>query len=439
METRSTMNPIVVVGGGLAGSATGYHLAKLLREAGSKQEVIILDQNDLPNSFGSSGGLTRITRLSQFEGAHLVAPAREEIEMCLDLQRAFRDAGDPDMAKIGAMVRAYSGGDDRLFIQNGMLMTGLKAEFTRQLNIKGKMAHGLHDAVGLTMAYAKENDILHDMLDGHEIARRFPSMLMGDYKSQTEGYFEPESGTLFPERIIVAQLALAEKYGAKIKTNTKVAYIDEKDNEVQLHLSGAETIKASQVIICAGQWINDLIEPTLAHSFTPQRQFVGEFRVKKSSDPEGLKHPSFIRFFLDDKGNIDYFYGTGLKEGFKAAQENGMFFSPNDGAMNAVYIGEKEKLFRTLQPHLADITLKGAHVYPCRYTCTKSQRPHIAPNWINAAGARSKVIKLSLDAGYGAKLLMSIGKAVATRALSLSENLRINLDDYGWTQPTIAP
>src|SRR5262245_37154016 len=65
------------------GSAACYHLAK------RGLRVLGLERFDIPHSYGSSGGLTRIIRLAYFEDPSYVPFLRRALELWKDAERAF--------------------------------------------------------------------------------------------------------------------------------------------------------------------------------------------------------------------------------------------------------------------------------------------------------------------------------------------------------------
>src|SRR5262245_61944711 len=119
----------VVVGVGGMGSAALYHLAR------RGQKVLGLERFDLLHEHGSSHGLTRIIRLAYFEHPDYVPLLRRAYELWRELES---DAGE------------------QLLVTTGIVEGG------------GEILEGV-------LRSCAEHDIAHEVLDGTEVAARFPA------------------------------------------------------------------------------------------------------------------------------------------------------------------------------------------------------------------------------------------------------------------------
>src|SRR4051794_14186130 len=154
------------------GSAAVYQLAK----RGAR--VVGVDRFAPPHTMGSSHGETRITRQAVGEGT-------EYVPLVLASHRIWRE------------LESETG--DSLFHACGAVLIAPGTGTTSH--------HGKPDFVGRSIAAAEAFGIPHEVLDGSDVARRFPQFrgLRGDEKA----YYEPGAGYVMPERCIAAQLRRA--------------------------------------------------------------------------------------------------------------------------------------------------------------------------------------------------------------------------------------
>jgi len=180
----------VVVGLGAMGSAVLYQLAK--RGA----NVIGIDRFVPPHQMGSSHGETRLTRQAVGEGRHY-AP------FVLNSHRIWREL--------------EADGGEKLLNDCGVLVMGPGSGQTSH--------HGKPDFVARSIEVARDFGIIHEVLDGTEVARRFPQFL--SLAGSETAYYEPGGGYVFPERCISVQLERASQLGADIRTGVEVLSIDQ--------------------------------------------------------------------------------------------------------------------------------------------------------------------------------------------------------------------
>ena len=121
----------IVIGVGGMGSATVYHLAR------NGARVLGLERFEVPHSYGSSHGLTRIIRLAYSEGSHYVPLLREAYRLWRELEELS-----------GESILRVTGGLD-IGPQSGGIVQG---------SLKSCAEHGLP----------------FEELDAGEVNRRFP-------------------------------------------------------------------------------------------------------------------------------------------------------------------------------------------------------------------------------------------------------------------------
>src|ERR687891_1051223 len=199
---------VVVVGVGGVGSAALYHLAR----RGCK--VLGLDRFPGGHDQGSSHGLTRIIRLAYFEHSDYVPLLRRSYELWHELEQ---EAGEK-LLHVTGIVEA----GERVF--DGALRS-------------------CHD-----------HDLPHEVLDGREIARRFPAYAV---PPDLEAVFQPDGGFVLPERCIVAHVNGALAKGAVVRARERVLEWSEAEGWVRVRTERG-IIEAERLVLTAGAWSQEV-------------------------------------------------------------------------------------------------------------------------------------------------------------------------------------
>ena len=182
---------VVVVGVGGMGSAALYHLAR------RGKRVLGIERFDVPHERGSSHGLTRIIRLAYFEHSDYVPLLRRSYELWRELER---EAGE------------------QLLYVTGIVEGG------------GRILDGV-------LRSCRDHDLVHEVLDGREVARRFPAYAL---PPDLQVVFQPDGGFVLPERCIVAHVNGALANGAVVRARERVLEWSEAEaGEQLLWITGA--------------------------------------------------------------------------------------------------------------------------------------------------------------------------------------------------------
>lgn len=203
---------VAVLGVGGMGSAACLRLA----EAG--QRVLGLEQFSIPNTRGSSHGATRILRLGLHESARYVPLVRRAVELWDELgertgTRIFHRIGSLD---VSAPERAIFAGS-------------------------------LHAC--------ETCDIAHEVLDAHELARRFPAFRP---EPDMMAVHQPGSGFVVPEAAITAQVNLALAAGAEIHGHERMLGWERRGDHFEIRTDRA-TYEAGQIVVTTGAWLGKLL------------------------------------------------------------------------------------------------------------------------------------------------------------------------------------
>jgi sarcosine oxidase len=229
---------VVVVGVGGMGSAALYHLAR------RGKRVLGLERFDVLHEHGSSHGLTRIIRLAYFEHPDYVPLLRRAYE----LWRALEHEAGEQLLYVTGIVE----GGDRIY--DGVLRS------------------------------CADYDLPHEVLDGAEVARRFPAYrLPADYSA----VYQRDGGFVLPERCIVAHIAGGLARGATVRARERVLEWTATEFGVRVRTERG-VVEAERLVLTAGAWSQDVarlpegfvgavrqalgwFQPSQPELFTPQR------------------------------------------------------------------------------------------------------------------------------------------------------------------------
>ena len=360
----------VVIGLGAMGSAVLYQLAK----RGAK--VIGIDRFVPPHQMGSSHGETRITRQAVGEGRHY-AP------LVLNSHRIWRelevDTGEKLLNDCGVLVMAPGSGQ--------------------------VSHHGKPDFVARSIEVARDFGIVHEVLDGAEVGRRFPQFL--GLAGNEKAYYEPGGGYVFPERCISALLERASQLGAQIRTGVEVLSIDQPGN-VRIETSDG-TIEAGQLVVSAGSWTAPLLGAPFERLLTVNRQVLHWYELDDLA-AYGPDAPAFI--WMHGATDVDYLYGFPPLPGdhrIKVATEQYETRTTADSIDREVNPAESAEMYRKhVQGRLAGAKPRVAHTAACLYTVTPD-RGFI----IDRHPRQDRVFVISACSGHGFKHSAGIGDVVA--------------------------
>jgi sarcosine oxidase len=338
--------------------------------------VLGIDRFSPPHTYGSSHGDTRITRLAIGEGPHYSPLALRSHEIWREIEAAT--------------------GEDLLTVTGGLIISGPAR--TAKLHVDDFFAN--------TLAAAKRYGIAHEVLDTVEIRRRYPQFRV---RNGEIGYFEPAAGFLRPERCIAAQLRLAKKMGAEIRTGETVLRFEPGGDGVAIH-SDKQTIRAKKLIISAGPWLPELIGPRYAAPFRILRQVLFWFEVKDLGPYLPQNCPVYI---WELQGSEQAIYGfpaiDGPSGGIKVASQQYEKSTTPESVEREVSPGEIAAMYRNnVALFLDGVTEKCVKTVTCLYTQTPDSGFVICPH-----PESDSVIIASPCSGHGFKHSAAIGETLA--------------------------
>lgn len=388
----------VVIGLGAMGSAC------LLQLAQRGQRVIGLDRYDPPHTLGSTHGETRLTRCAIGEGEAYVPFVLRSHEIWRELEQ---ETGVELMVQCGVLILAKSSGT--------------------------AVVHGKGDFLRRTIAVAERFAIPHDVLRAEAVMQRFPQFrLRGD----EVGYFEPGGGYVRPEACVEAQLAMAKRRGATVRTGTQATRIERDGSGVCVTTQGGDRFFAAEAVLAAGAWSAGLLGGTLAPHLTVTRQALHWFEPIAAAEFAPDRFPAFI--WLHGDGPEDSFYGFPIPpgtQGVKVGTEQYSLATPDPDALRReASAAEAQATFRDqVDGRLPGLSPRPLRSATCLYTSTPDGDFLIA-----RAPENDRVLLVSACSGHGFKHSAGLGEAVAKSLVASETTPSLTAFDAGRLDLTVA-
>ena len=381
---------VIVLGLGAAGSAAAYQLAK------RGVRVLGLDRHAPPHDHGSSHGDTRITRCAIGEGAHYTPLALRSHAIWREIER---ETGTDLLTQCGLLV--LSGGGATAFT-----------------HVPGFFAN--------TVAAAQRYGIAHRMLDAAALRDAYPAFAVAD---DAIGYFEPGGGFVRPEAAVRAELALAARHGATLHPHEAARAFEASATGVRVTTNRA-TYTAGTLIVAAGAWLPELLEPDLARRFRIHRQAVLWFDVDGPLAP--FERERFPAFIWELSGKPQSVYGfpaiDGPRGGVKVATETYAVTTTPASVARDVTPAEIAAVHADyVAPYFPALSPRCVRATTCLYTVTPDFGFVVDrhPQW-------RSVIVASPCSGHGFKHSAALGEALAD--LALERPPQFDLTAFAWSR-----
>jgi sarcosine oxidase len=366
---------VIVVGLGAMGSA-------VCRELAARGVAVTgIDRHHPPHVHGSTHGDTRITRLANAEGPQYFALARRSHERWRTLEA---ETGQRVLHQVGVLMISVAGSPFMTSVQD------VAARFA----------------------------IDHETLDADALRTRFPMFGVGE---DGVAHLEPEGGYVRPEAAVAAQLELAGRDGATLRLGETVTHWSASEAGVRVRTADGQTLAGDQLVLCAGPWLPQLLEPELGAHFAVRRQLLHWLAIE--SDYEALAAlPAWIYDPLGhDTGerpgaaHLRAFYGfpavDGPDGGLKLGVEQYEACHAPDDRQHPATEAETAALHETLvRDRLAGLSARSVRTASCLYTCTPDS--HFV---IDRHPEHPAVTLVSPCSGHGFKHSAAIGEAIAQR------------------------
>lgn len=351
----------IVVGAGVMGLATAWHLAR------GGEAVTLLERGPIPNPSAASWDNHRLIRA-------LYPNSPGYTRMAMDAYAAW------DEVWAAAGVRHYENCGSIAFSRaEGDWADGCRAPL---------------DALGAE----------YQLLPPEELARRFPFLIPDGIRW---GLFTPEGGVLFADRILTTLAELCRAAGVTLRPDSPARSVDAEAGIVTL--ASGEMLRAESVVVTAGAWAAGLV-PELAARLTPYRQLVVYLDPPAEHAAAWAAAPGIVDCgFPDDHWAIPPVGGTRLKIGVGAWKR-----AADPEADPTPAAGEAEAFRERYRPVLRDLDrYRISEARACRYIFT-ADRSFILER-------RGRAWLVSPCSGHGFKFGALIGRAVADGVLGRRE------------------
>ena len=238
----------VIVGGGIWGLSTAYHLARA-----GETEVQVLERNGrlFDETTSQAAGL-----VGQIRATPLM---RRAIRYAIDLFTSFeRETGhDPGFRQVGSLLLALTP--------------------ERMASFEGHVEH------------ANESGVEARFVERAEMSRLAPHL---DVKRVEGGYFVPNDGYLDPRRCARAFCGAAEDLGVRIRPGTAATGISVRDGQVVGVETDSGFLAAEQVVVTAGPWTGIIAKMA---GYEPAMVPIRHQRVTTAPAPDIPDHHPVVR------------------------------------------------------------------------------------------------------------------------------------------------
>ena len=204
----------VIIGGGIMGLATAFHLARLSREQKRTARIVVLDRTYLcGGASGRNGGGVR----AQWSSETNIELMRRSLDRCADFATQMR-------------MNVW-------FRRGGYLFLARNEERGKQLEASAELqrAHGLSTRI-LTPGEAREV---------------VPQL---DVTGLVCASWNPDDAVVFPWPFVWGYARAAVELGVELHTHTRVTALETTGARLSAVVTDRGTITTERVLVCAGAW-----------------------------------------------------------------------------------------------------------------------------------------------------------------------------------------
>jgi len=355
-----------VVGAGLSGAATAWHLAA------RGHDVALLERSTPANDAGSSHGSARIFRYAY-----------------------------PEEFYTGLVQEAKAGWDELARLSGKELITPT-----------GAVDYGAIRQPERLAAVLEARGIDHELLSPEEANRRWPQIAF-----DTQVLWHPDAGVIDAHESVASMVDQAVAHGAELHNNWAVASISGSSGNYTLTSEDGRTLQAANVIVAAGGWLPQLLGSlSLPSSFLAgmpsievRQEQAYHFPYADSTDHVASPWPTFIH---KRAGWQAYGLPGGRDAGFrgqKVAEYNGGKILPSaaeqDGQINP---DNRRRVIEYVEQYLPGLVPEPYAETTCLFTNTPTE------DFI--LDRADGITVLSPCSGHGAKFAPLIGQLAADLA-----------------------
>ena len=260
--TLPTHAAIVVIGGGIIGCSTAYHLAR-----DHKADVVLLEQG-------------QITSGSTWHAAGLVGQLRSSASITRVLKYS---------------VELYKGLEAETGLATGWKMTGcLRLATNEDRWTEFKRLATTARSFGMDM----------HLISPQEVKRMWPLMQVDDLVGAS---WLPTDGQASPSDITQSLAKGARMHGAKLFEHVRVTGFDLKDGRIVAVRTNQGTVRCENVVNCAGQWARQV--GAMAGVSVPlqpvKHQYIITERIEGlAADAPTIRDPDRRTYFKEEVGGL---------------------------------------------------------------------------------------------------------------------------------------
>ncbi|MFF2318412.1 FAD-dependent oxidoreductase [Arthrobacter sp. NPDC058097] len=355
-----------VVGAGLSGAATAWHLAA------RGHDVAVLERSTPANDAGSSHGSARIFRYAY-----------------------------PEEFYTGLVQEAKTGWDELAALSGKQLITPTGAVDYGNIRQPERLA-----------AVLEARGIEHELLTADEARLRWPHIAF-----DTQVLWHPDAGVIDAHESVASMVDQAVAHGAELHNNWAVASITASNGGYVLTSGDGRSLRAANVIVAAGGWLPQLLGSlSLPSSFLAgmpaievRQEQAYHFPYAEGTDHDASPWPTFIH---KRAGWQAYGLPGGRDAGFrgqKVAEYNGGKILPSaadqDGQINP---DNRRRVIEYVEQYLPGLVPEPYAETTCLFTN--------APTEDFILDRADGITILSPCSGHGAKFAPLIGRLAADLA-----------------------
>ncbi|GMR47253.1 hypothetical protein PMAYCL1PPCAC_17448, partial [Pristionchus mayeri] len=356
----------IVVGAGIIGSTTAYHLQK------ARKKTLLIEQFTLGHSNGSSHGKSRITKHAHGDKAY-VALVRDATAQIRELEKKR--------------------GEELVIVSD-----------------KGGVIYGSKENLAKNAAALKQFNLDCELLIAEEARNRFPLYNYDEYSTLVD----PLAGVILANKWLAAFHDEYLKAGGTVSEHTLVRSFKEESDSVLLHTCKGD-FRAPKVVFALGTWINKLL-PDLPVKGQTQILSVCYWAPKDPKDiplVDPKKYPVQLVYQPDGRcffsmGSVDV---PGAVKFMLHGGQNHHDTDVDAGDIHERFVEDVRKHIANHVPFL-DTVNGPVKVERCKYTMSPDE--HFVIDYLPG----SKNIQVAgCMSGAGFKNSPGVGRAVAQRAM----------------------